>query len=612
MRTLQAPLLVIVICLRTALLAGQTPNAPSKPSADASKQGVALQTDLTVQGNVTVQAVLIPRKIAKAIFGGKIADEYAVVQLTINNKSSDAALIVQGVYIDYSKWALAGGGFSKQPCTEADPTDPLSKFTHCTQSTQVASEEYRVVRGQALNAQTWTWRNGIMRGLTLAGSVASAYAFTVSGTKYPKAVAGATGTFVPGLGTFWPDQTIDQINRISDLGYQTNKVISKQGSDVIVCFFPIDRFLTRGFKKVFLDDPALFLSPFEMLVDRKIKMQAILPNNLFGSVTPDEMRAALPCYLFNSHTGPTPAEPPSANQQTLATYCATNGPSPNVVAALETLKHVSLNTIVVVIDGVMTVDTTALQPKIQSVTIDGEDTNATLWTGATADKPATINGTIKGAYLTGAHPIIQGAKDLGISSVSVDGSASDDQTLRFSFQLTKPLTVQQLTFVVEKPTKDSKTAPIDSTPYLYQVKQVPAKSGGGDGTTGTGKTGNEGNPQGTKPPTLTTGEGTTPTTSPSQGGPGQPKIDYVRSRPGRPGNTGALLTVYGENLDKISDVETANPDALRIRGHLPSPDASYLVIAIEVLAKAKPGTYKIQLYEGKSKVAEEPFEVREF
>ena len=58
----------------------------------------------------------------------------------------------------------------------------------CTKPNQVASEEYRVVRGQALNAQTWTLRNGIVRGLTLAGTVAAAYAFTVSGTKYPKAV----------------------------------------------------------------------------------------------------------------------------------------------------------------------------------------------------------------------------------------------------------------------------------------------------------------------------------------------------------------------------------------------------------------------------------------
>jgi hypothetical protein len=463
MQILRRILIVALFSFLGALpLGAQSKDAGSQkaPAGAGQSSTIPLNTDLTVQGNITAQAVLIPKKIAKAVFGGKIANEYAVVQLTINNKSPDAALIVQGVYIDYSQWALAGGGISTQPCAEATSTDPQSKFTHCTESSQVASEEYRVVRGQALNAQTWTWRNGIVRGLTLAGSVATAYAFTVSGTKYPLAVAGATGTFIPGLGTFWPDQTIDQINRISDLGYQTNKVVSKQGSDIIVCFFPIDRFLTKGFREIFLKYPALFFAPYEMLVDMKVQgeVRKVLPKELLGA-TLDDMSKALPCYFYLKETVP----------QTGGTGCQI----PDVTRrALDALGHVSLNTIRIVVDGVMTVDTTSIPAKIDKVVIDNETAQNT-WTVTGSATGPTVKGTITGSYLTSGTPVIQEAKADQITNVQAITEGSNDQTLKFSFVLGKSLSAgDYLTFVVEKGTKDSKTAPVDSIPFLYVVQTL--------------------------------------------------------------------------------------------------------------------------------------------
>lgn len=501
-----------------------------KTATQISKQGVPLNADLTVQGNVTVQAVLIPRKIAKAVFGGKIANEYAVVELTITNKSSDAALIVQGVYLDYSKWALAGGSLTNEKCTEEDSSDSKSKFEKCTKTTQVASEEYRVVRGQALNAQTWTLRNVIIHGLILGGTAATGYGFTVHGTKYPQAVSAATGEVIPGLSAFWPDQTIDQINRISDLGFRTNKVISKQGSDIIVCFFPIDRFLTPGFRKIFLDYPALFFSPYELLVDwtaitspgRFHLKPHLNPQDLAvvlgqGKSGPTLKKLAedLPCYLqytkqrkileqekeeqkkqqkkgqaSGQAAGASPAAAGQANEQG-----ASNSPStwsqlieqkqqkiirdcstvlkPNVILALDALGSISLNSIHVVIDGVMSVNTTALPAQIESISIDN-GTNADTWNG-TKDKPKTLTGTIKGAYLTGGMPVIQDADKRGISSIAAISDGSDDQTLHFSFKLASTIKDQtNLTFFVQKQPADSKAAPVTSAPFVYQVKYAPS------------------------------------------------------------------------------------------------------------------------------------------
>lgn len=460
---------------------GQKQASEGKKSAESGKpaSGIPLNTDLTVQANVTAQAVLIPRKIAKAVFGGKIANEYAIIQLTINNKSSDAALIVQGVYIDYSQWALAGGGFSNQPCIEQDSTDPKSKFADCTKPTEVASEEYRVVRGQALNAQTWTWRNGIVRGLILAGTVATGLTFTATGRAakgYSQSVAAYNGDLVPGVGTFWPDQTIDQINRISDLGYQTNKVISKQGSDIIVCFFPIDRFLSPGFRKIFLKEPALFFSPYQMLVDPTIHIEKILPKGLFDDATPDQMRAGLPCYLINSIKPGDTSEITQADKD--AAESCHGQPPANVTRALVTLGRVSLNTIHVVVDGVMSVNTTTLQAKIEEVTIDKE-TDSKTWNVAKGSSNM-ITGTITGSYLTGGTPVIQEAKDDKITQVKIVTDGSNDETLKFSFVLGQTLKPgDHLTFVVEKSTKDSKTAPVESAPYQYPVPSPAAEATSG-------------------------------------------------------------------------------------------------------------------------------------
>jgi hypothetical protein len=69
------------------------------------------------------------------------------------------------------------------------------------------------------------------------------------------------------------------MNRISDLGFQTNKVIPKASSDIIVTFFPLDRFLTPGLKELFIKSPALFFSPYALQFDPKGKKEI---NQLIG------------------------------------------------------------------------------------------------------------------------------------------------------------------------------------------------------------------------------------------------------------------------------------------------------------------------------------------
>lgn len=504
--------LLLLICLAAMPLAGQTVapgKGPSKAPLDqAKKQGLRLPADLTVKGNVTAQAVLIPPDVAEHVFGGEIADNYAVIELTVTNKSPDAALVVQGIYIDYTNWALSGSVRPDEICAEGLEADSKSSFQSCTRPNQVASEEYRVVRGQLLEMRPWTKRNKVTGALTLLGSVLSAYSFSIKELGYSKGIAAFTGTVVPGIKAFVPDQTVDEMNRISDVGYRTPMIISKQGANIIVCFFPIKRFLSESFVEFFKKNPAVFFSPFEILVDESLQKKLVkkLPEGLASKfrTNQDRMQELLPCYLrvkasntplpprtdgtevqirerasnqiasntqtTTSTTNTTQPESPSKQLENKLTQKCLNDvlKDPSTTQILDMIGRMSLNNIRVVIDGVMSVETTTLPARIISLEFDGEKTDSTLWTNTSTTK----TGKIEGAYLTGGTLKILNA-DKFIKGIKAVTEGSTDETLKFAVTLKDIVPDQtELTFVVEKKAKDRSGAEktIESNPYTYQVQ----------------------------------------------------------------------------------------------------------------------------------------------
>src|SRR5438105_4503737 len=155
MKRILTMLLVLVFLSTIALAQDTDKTAKAKASVEkAAKNAPELATRINVSTNVHAQAVLIPHVDARRIFGQEIADHYAVVEVNIGNKSPDAALIIHGVFIDYSRWALRGGGGLNLGDLQPEP-DP---FQSSTKKDQVASEEYRVVRSQLLDAKMWTKR----------------------------------------------------------------------------------------------------------------------------------------------------------------------------------------------------------------------------------------------------------------------------------------------------------------------------------------------------------------------------------------------------------------------------------------------------------------------
>jgi hypothetical protein len=297
--------------------------------------------------------------------------------------------------------ALAAAGLPGQavpaPSTaNPQPAEPAAfqSFQSVT-ANQLASVEYRIARGEALDAQSWTSRNWTMRLLQFLGVLATGSEFTFKETGIVKAIGAFTGQVVPAAQVLWPDGTVAQLDRISDFGFRPNKVIPKEASDIVVAFFPLDRFITPELKKLFLASPAVFFVPAAALVDKSVRAQIIgVLQRLVGTaqVRPDDSVETL---LSNSK-----------------------------IKGL--LDGISLNKIRVKVGGVLSVDIDTVPAKIDSVKLDDPTAR---WDGT---RP--ITGVIQGALLSNGQPEINESKQYGITVDAATDQSSSDQ-LRFTLHL---------------------------------------------------------------------------------------------------------------------------------------------------------------------------------
>jgi hypothetical protein len=404
---------------------------------DAKAKGFTMPVDMTVGGNVTVEAVLLPAPVCKALFGKAIANHYAVIELTVSNKSHDAALIVHSIFIDYSEWlmsgtakALAAAGMPSQAVSPAFTANLQTEEPQSFQSTtpnQVASVEYRIARGEALEAQAWTARNWTMRILQFLGVLATGSEFAFKEVGIVKGIGAFTGQLVPAAQVLWPDGTVAQLDRISDFGFRANKVIPKEASDIVVAFFPIDRFITPELKKLFLASPAVFFVPAAALVDKSVRGEIIgVLQRLVGAaqVKSDDSVEAL---LSNSK-----------------------------IKGL--LDGISLNKVHVKVGGTLSIDIDTVPARLDSVSFDNP---AVLWDGKNS-----ITGVLLGALLSTGQPALTESKQLGITVQAVPDQSSSEQ-LRFTLHLSQAVAAgTALHFHVTK-TKDTRT--VDSVPVQIIV-----------------------------------------------------------------------------------------------------------------------------------------------
>ncbi len=335
----------------------------------------------------------------------------------------------------------------------------------------MGSAEYRMVRGDLLDAQKWTARSWVTRSLTFAGIALSGYQFAVAAD-----VAQGFGTFgstiAPAAQTLWPDSTVDQLNRISDVGFQTDKVIPKDASDIVVAFFPIDRFLTPELKKIYLHEPAAFYIPAAGILDKQTRkpicdvLQRIFPapnGNApkSGKITGSEQCGGIDLVALASAECPAKLD----DSETAKNTCKEKA----------FLNQLSLNQIRVQVGGTMTVDVDTIPASIDRVQFDNDKDGSNVgkvW-GVTTEQ----SGTIYGRYLSNGKPEIVDENGLTAADwvISIDGmpDTSTDTALRFKMTLKNAVetTPPKLYLRVNKTAKDGTV--VSSYKYDLSVPPIP-------------------------------------------------------------------------------------------------------------------------------------------
>jgi hypothetical protein len=506
--------------------------------ADAMQQGMPLthvaSTDVT--NNVSVEATLIPARIARVVFGEEISNTYAVIALTVSNRSANQAFIVHSIFIDYSQWLLSGASpfqdsnnnrlcpsaqknssavspravgeanlglgtpgtsaavpapVTQTPGTDAASNDlnqapgscygnSLENWQQQTFANQIASVEGRIVRQQLVNKQPWTTRNWVLRALEGAGSIASGFTFATASQSWIRGIGAFNGSGIPAYEQLWPDSTVNQLNEISNVGFFVNKVVAKQNADIVVAFFPIDRFLTPELKSLFISHPAAFFSPVAALVDQSTepKLRPYL-EKVFGA-DEDSLVENMLKYIPLYGTGACEKalgkgkDSQAAEEKPLALDKDSIVTNPAGVACLTAavINRISLNTVRVIVGGTMAVDVNSVPPQITSVDIDVPDgkSASNMFTVSDEKKPVTLSGAIHGSFLGGAKPELVGVPaGMTINGVS-DGST--DTLLNFTLTLTQtpPASTKELSFQASKSSASGST--LKSAVFQHQIADI--------------------------------------------------------------------------------------------------------------------------------------------
>ena len=446
-------------------------------------EGATIGSKTNVKDNVQVQAVLLPGAVAARVFGNEIAQHYAVVQVVVANQSEDSSFILQSLFLDSSKWLFSGLDPTVSPCI---PPPGLTQFQWSSCAGQISSVEYRVIRGELQDASTWTVRNGLVRAATLVGSVAAGVPAFASKNAV-KYVSAYNGELVPGLEIFWPDPTIAQLNHVSDLGYQTNKVFPKASADVVYGFFPLDRILTPRLKRVFLSSPALFMYPSELFIDDDIGRKSCFMRHYCTTQSDiDSVRDKVLTFVQSSLQ---PGSTTIRDEGLRLLACPSDakpGPCDETQLARaqllrSALDRISINRITVIVGGMMAVNTAILPATVDSLVVD-DDNTASTWT-ATATSCASLSGTVTGRYLTNAEATVTKITlPNGIEAKPGDyfdalpfatsTDSATDSTFKFTAKLKNTIpTGTSLMWAVVKSTtnSDGKNATVQSSDHLMNV-----------------------------------------------------------------------------------------------------------------------------------------------
>jgi hypothetical protein len=483
---------------QTAASGGTEDSATQPVSAatinSANKSGLSLTTISDLSASVGVESVLLPYSVVKRTLGKEIAEKYAVVSLIVANRDQKQGMILHSVMLDYSRW-LFSGSLPGVTDTEKVKTE---LWEQQNSSTRVASAEVRTVRGDYQDAQLWNARNWIIHIATAVGATAGSLSYTTANDLFAPTVAVFNGSVVPAIGMIWPDNSQSQLNLLNDVAFRTNHVVAAKSSDIVIAFFPMDRFITPTLQKIYKEAPAAFFNPAELIFEnppRKFavkrlnqrvgklleeieKMKVFSQSNICtdeADHTCKTIQEALAVSIvkyqiaYDQATRQKVTDNPVLPCDDPKKYALSEGVCHNIAL----LNRISLNNIRVIVGGIMTVDVSTVPATIASIQIVNENDPATWKSGH------KLGGTIAGSFLSGGTISISGTDSSGgaldassFGTVQIDRTTASDSNLPFSITFGKDIAAgSKLSFLITKVGQDKSTTV--SSPFTYVVMSDP-------------------------------------------------------------------------------------------------------------------------------------------
>ena len=270
--------------LRIAPLAVAVLGLANAGDLESPSGGMQLHSKLNVQAGMETFAQAAPNILdpttTNYVFGRTISRRALAVQVHVANKDKSYDLLVHEIGLEVCKpqrlqpvaetgskgddvKALRQANRLLQSRLELLSRSALQKDTgdfQCpvgSQIFQMSSLDKYVLQGLADRGQSQDLRNMGLRIITGVGAAATPLPTVIAhlGHSFIPATASWNGPLVDVYKGLFPDYTVNQIVRLSNSAFETNKVVPKQSSAKTTIFLPIDMVLNKAQIHQFRHDP---------------------------------------------------------------------------------------------------------------------------------------------------------------------------------------------------------------------------------------------------------------------------------------------------------------------------------------------------------------------
>lgn len=251
--------------------------APDAQKATVAPVGNAAIDDYNKANILVTRSLMSPKNVADT-FGRRIGRRYIALQITVANRNSQYQWLITDASVNLSEII----GYMQHSC--APRAQSLIALTNKT----LTSADLTVLRGVAEKGQTYDPRNLTVRILEGSGTIAAGLlGITTFGPALAPSIAAFNGPLINSVQRIFPDETINQINRLNDSAYGANLLVPKQQSRVMVIFIPMATLLSKAEQAKFNKDPySVYNSCTDLrLLDATVNGHFIAQLDLVPSIT---------------------------------------------------------------------------------------------------------------------------------------------------------------------------------------------------------------------------------------------------------------------------------------------------------------------------------------